>query len=377
MLLQQRRDHLGDEAIHLGTQLLTPRQRIAQPRENLLERFQRRPLRIGAVASRRKPRLVPHARHQLLDDRMAEEVHLHPLDLGDHLGRRLHPGDEVVHDPVETLSHRMQRIGEHLGDQPLHATDQPVGDRVAQPHRHPARALLTHPLADRVVAILERATDELHHFVEEFLRTSTRCRDRHHLAHQRGELDPFELGHGAALDELAHLDLGERLDRAGQPSGQLLGETAAIGLLAHPGRRPLRGVNPGQPGLEHGPREEVVLDEVAEDLADPVLLLLHDGGVGDRDPQRMPKQGRHGEPVRDPAHQRGLGRGPHVGQPGIDVLVHLGHDEDDQGHHEEPGRRHLHPFQGGSAGGFVGEREGSGGHMDGESTEGWAGWVSR
>ena len=53
---------------------------------------------------------------------------------------------------------------------------------------------------------------------------------------------------------------------------------------------------------EHLGGEEVVLDEVAEASPDPVLPLGDDGGVGDRDVERMAEQRRDGEPVGDAAH---------------------------------------------------------------------------
>jgi len=53
--------------------------------------------------------------------------------------------------------------------------------------------------------------------------------------------------------------------------------------------------------------EEVLLDEAGQTLADLVLLARDDGGVRDRDPQRMAEQRSDGEPVGEPADHRRLG----------------------------------------------------------------------
>ena len=58
--------------------------------------------------------------------------------------------------------------------------------------------------------------------------------------------------------------------------------------------------------------EEAGLDELAERLAELLLALGDDRGVGDRQPERVAEQRHHGEPVGQPADHRGLGGGLHV-----------------------------------------------------------------
>ena len=91
--------------------------------------------------------------------------------------------------------------------------------------------------------------------------------------------------------------------------------------------------------------QEVVLDEVPQAPADPVLAVGDDGGVGDGDIEGMAKQGGNGEPVGDAADHGGLRRGPDVAEPGMLGLIHPGDHEDDPHQNQEPGRPDLHPVK--------------------------------
>jgi hypothetical protein len=107
-------------------------------------------------------------------------------------------------------------------------------------------------------------------------------------------------------------------------------------------RRALRHPHRLEVGGEHGGGEEVVLQEVAEDAADAVLLRRDDGGVRDRQAQRPAEQRGDGEPVGDASHQRGLGGGTHHGEPGVRRFEQPRHDEHQQRHAEEPRGDALH-----------------------------------
>ena len=67
--------------------------------------------------------------------------------------------------------------------------------------------------------------------------------------------------------------------------------------------------------------EDVVGDEAAERPAEPRLLRRDDGGVRDRQAERMAEQRGDREPVGDAADEPGLGRG----------LQQVGHDAVRQG----------------------------------------------
>src|SRR3546814_11962429 len=53
--------------------------------------------------------------------------------------------------------------------------------------------------------------------------------------------------------------------------------------------------------------EEVALDEASKALADAVLVAGDNGGLRDRQAERVTEQGGDGEPVGQPADQRRLG----------------------------------------------------------------------
>src|SRR5699024_6437679 len=94
--------------------------------------------------------------------------------------------------------------------------------------------------------------------------------------------------------------------------------------------------------------EEVLADKAAERGPELVLLPPDERGVRDRDPQRMPEQRRHGEPVRDPADHARLRGGAHVPHPRARAVVQrdLGEHIDDAGDDEESGRDQLHAAEG-------------------------------
>ena len=77
------------------------------------------------------------------------------------------------------------------------------------------------------------------------------------------------------------------------------------------------GAGPGgqHPLGDDRARQEVGLQELAQAGADLVLAVGDDGGVRDRDAERVAEQRRDREPVGEPADHRRLGRGPHVADP--------------------------------------------------------------
>ena len=59
---------------------------------------------------------------------------------------------------------------------------------------------------------------------------------------------------------------------------------------------------------EHCTRQEMALEEIAEGIADAVLVGRDDRGVRDAQAQRVAKQGGHSKPVSQTAHQGRLGK---------------------------------------------------------------------
>ena len=105
---------------------------------------------------------------------------------------------------------------------------------------------------------------------------------RESVAEERGEpggLDPFL---GAVAQDPADVLLGQCGDDLGQAVGHLGRQLAAVLGLAEPLRHPFRQLEALQLRCDHFVRQEMVLDEVAEHPPDPVLLILDDGGMGNR-----------------------------------------------------------------------------------------------
>jgi hypothetical protein len=76
-----------------------------------------------------------------------------------------------------------------------------------------------------------------------------------------------------------------------------------------------------------------------ERAAESRLLRRQDGRVGDRQPERVSEQRDHGKPVRDAAHEPGLGRG----------LEQVGPDRSRQRVAAQHQRRHEQEQRGGGA----------------------------
>ncbi len=100
--------------------------------------------------------------------------------------------------------------------------------------------------------------------------------------------------------------------------------------VGEPPGRALGGMHAAQVRRDHLTRQEVVLHEVAEDLPDALFARGDDGGVRDRQAERMPEQRRDREPVGQAAHERRFGGRPHVAEPGVERLVDACRDEYEQ-----------------------------------------------
>ena len=88
--------------------------------------------------------------------------------------------------------------------------------------------------------------------------------------------------------------------------------------------------------------EEVLAHELLEPPAEVVLALRDQGGVRDRQPERVLEESRHREPVRDRAHHRRLGAGVHEPEEPDAVPRH---DVHHRGEQQEPHRDRAHPPQ--------------------------------
>ena len=198
---------------------------------------------------------------------------------------------------------------------------------------------------DQVATIGDRAADQSGRLVEELLRPATGARDRQDVADQWRELNRLQSGDGAALHEILDVVLRQRLDGACQPAGKLPCQSLAVRRGAQPACRTGRRLNSGQACIEHRPRQEMVLDEVAEDAADPVLLGLHDCRVRDGQAEWPAKERGDGEPVGQAPDQRCFGSCAHVAEPGMSRFEYPCDDKHRKRDHQHAGCDQLHPAE--------------------------------
>jgi hypothetical protein len=96
-------------------------------------------------------------------------------------------------------------------------------------------------------------------------------------------------------------------------------------------------IQPTHPPRDHGGGQEIVLQELSQRGADPVLVLGDDGGVRDRQAERMPEQGGDREPVGEAADHRRLRKGANEAPGRVEMVVMAGEKEDRGHHHEHAG----------------------------------------
>src|SRR3546814_18869936 len=76
----------------------------------------------------------------------------------------------------------------------------------------------------------------------------------------------------------------------------------------------------------------------SSDVCSSDLVARHDRRMGDRQPERMAKQGGDREPIGEPAHHRGLGEAPQIAEARMRGLERA-RDEEQRRHPDEQPRR--------------------------------------
>ena len=137
-----------------------------------------------------------------------------------------------------------------------------------------------------------------------------------------------EAGHGAAGAAVFHggQDAGEHL-------GERLGGGTRRGAIGEEAGEDGGHVEPPEHATDLAGRDDVPGDEGAEGAAEPGLLPRDDGGVRDGDAERVTEQGGDREPVREAAHEPGLGAGLNEVRP--EALGHGVAHDDEGGHGQE------------------------------------------
>ena len=148
------------------------------------------------------------------------------------------------------------------------------------------------------------------------------------MAEQRRDFDLAQARRDRALDDAAEPlvveafeDVGDQARRAGADARAFAGR----GLEEAAGRA--GDVDVAHPPRDHRRDQEILLEEIGERLADPVLVARDDRGVRDRQAERMAEQRGDREPVGEAADHRRLGEGVDVAEPRIVRLERAGGDE--------------------------------------------------
>lgn len=145
-------------------------------------------------------------------------------------------------------------------------------------------------------------------------------------------------------DHGLHVRVAKDRQRAPERGRQLGRHPVGVLRLGEPRAEPAADADGPQPLPYDVLREEVLADELTERDAQLILLGGDDRGVRDGQPERMPEQRGHGEPVRQRAHHARLGGRRDIAGPGARALVrgplgqHVHHRDEEQ----QPGRDELH-----------------------------------
>ena len=230
------------------------------------------------------------------------------------------------------VEHRPDAVEQPFEDPVLDGAREPPGRLVAEAHLE-----LVAVLVEVAVESLEGRVDDL--VVAALLGEAAERPTGHRHDRRRLESLPHE-----PLEHVVHrfvLEEVDDLDRAGE---DVAGQPVGVDGLGQPVGHPIADVGGAHPLGDRVAGEEARLDELAERLAELLLALGDDRGVGDRHAERVPEQRDDGEPVGQPADQRRLGGGLHVAERGVAVGA------GDHGGHEHGGDRreeHRGPSPGG------------------------------
>ncbi len=115
--------------------------------------------------------------------------------------------------------------------------------------------------------------------------------------------------------------------------------------IVDPVRQPADDIDTRELAVRHLGGEKVVGDEAAERGADAVLVVRHDAGMGDRNPEGMAEQRDHREPVGAGPDHPGFREGAHIGNPRPVDLGDGRRHEDDRHQHQQQQRDHAHALE--------------------------------
>ena len=230
-----------------------------------------------------------------------------------------------------------QRIGGELGDQFLHglaqfdppgvlgiahldqraeqAVEHFFGDHPVDPFGDPARGSLRHFFGEQVFVAREPRLALFDGLRQQRLRLALRPQDRQQLRGDRRRRNRQRRLLRDGPDRFADPLQRQRLGDVRQLQRHIVAQPLGIGRLGEPLGERAHHVYPRQALVHHRRGEEIIGDEIAQRLADPILVVGDDAGVRYRQAERAPEQCDDGEPVGAGADHAGFGERPQVGNP--------------------------------------------------------------
>ncbi len=341
--LGERRGDVDDGPFHPSVQLGIVAERMTEGVHPLSEAAAQTRVGFGGALDETFAQPGPDEARPLDDGWVFEEL---VADLGDPPGpagiglQLLHDGDEST---VDVCSQGVIGVGADLVDECLEARVQPGEHALVDDLGNPPRRLGREPGPQGGPLCGHHFRCTVEGRVHEAVMTPVLGGDLHRAAHERCHVDLVEPVGELRGQEIGDLLVVEQLgDRGRHRTGIPRRGRSVLGC-----RQPRRE-SPGDLSFlealgEHVGGEEALTDEAPEGLSQLVLALGENGGVGNRQTERVAEQCGDCEPVGQATDHGRLGGGAYVA-PYARVVTgrDARGDEDQCGHHQQSGGPALH-----------------------------------
>src|SRR6266540_3273537 len=341
VLVDQVADDLLQPALHLGLQRLVHAQPVAEADDARLQPASQLRLRVGGCLGDRGLDLGAEPGRPLPDRRVGQQLVLHRLRPGRQLGLGAQPLGQLAQPQVVLPAQLVVRLGHQLVEELLQHGEALVEDHVVQRLRHPPRRLLAEPVAQRDPVVVEEPDQPAQHRLQQHLMVAAVHRDLQSACRDRGGRGLRDPAPHDLLDRGVDVLVPQHLTEAGQRVTRVLAQPGGVVRAYQPAADPAGHVQAAQLANDHLAGQEVLLDELAQALAQRVLLVRDDRGVRDGYPHRVPEQRGDREPVGQRAHHGRLGGGPQVAHPGRRLRDQHGDEEDQRRGAEQAGGEQL------------------------------------
>src|SRR5258708_7124217 len=204
--------------------------------------------------------------------------------------------NQVPHCLIELLAHLLPRVLHHFADQ-RHDSLSKFVDHVTVQSTGRIAGRFAELGLDQTLLRDEPALQGLQRPIEQHLVPFAFCQHRQHVACYPRHVKAQQLRREGAIEELPDLLVLQPAQHHRNKIRDGRGYRKAVPARSQPPGKRLRRVVLPKLGGDVFLRQEVLFDEIAEALADPVLVAGDDRAMGDRQTQRVAKQGFPGVPV--------------------------------------------------------------------------------